>query len=269
MKCEEIESLMIDYLDNSLDEKVKSEVESHITGCGKCLDSFNESKKILEMISGKVMEQPDGSLRANFYYMLNKEIRKSDEDALPGISVESSSHSNRNIFMAAAGLALLVAGTFLGMIISSRANNAANVDKIEVVQAQLDEMKRNAMVFMLKDESSSFRLQGVSYAEELGRKDDAVVSALLDILNNDKNTNVRMAAAFSLSKYTDNRMVCDSLVASLPKQTEPILQITLINILVGIKEKSAERPIRQLINNENTFPEVRSVAEKGVNELTL
>lgn len=269
MKCEEIESLMIDYLDNSLDERVKSEVESHISGCGKCLDSFNESKKILDLISGKDQQQPDASLRSNFYYMLNNEINKSNEGDHTKLSVGSAHQVTSNIFLAAAGFALLIAGTFLGSIITSRVNNTASVEKIEVVQAQLDEMKRNAMIFMLKDESSSYRLQGVSYAEELGRQDVAVVNALLDILNNDKNTNVRMAAAFSLSKYTDNRMVCDSLVASLPKQTEPILQITLINILVSIKEKSAERPIRQLINNENTISEVRSVAVKGVNELSL
>lgn len=268
MKCEEIEYLMIDYLDNSLEENIKSEVENHISSCERCLDSFNESKKILDMIPGAVMHNPDASLRANFYHMLGREARK-NEIASRHIHVKTASPRMRKILMAAAGVALLITGTLLGMILNSGINNSANLERIDQMQAQLDDMKKNAMFSMLKDESTSYRLQGVSYAEDLGRKDEAVVHALLNILNTDKNTNVRMAAAFSLSKYTDNRMVCDSLVSSLPKQSEPILQITLINILVGIKEKSAERPIRQLIENDNTISEVKRVAEKGVSELSL
>ena len=130
-------------------------------------------------------------------------------------------------------------------------------------------MKRNAMYTMLKEESSSYRLQGVSYAEELGPRDDMIIGTLINILNTDKNTNVRLAAAFSLSKWTDKRIVCDSLVASLPRQTDPILQITLINILVEMREKSALRPIQNLVNDKRTINEVRTIAEKGAKELSL
>ena len=56
----------------------------------------------------------------------------------------------------------------------------------------------------------------------------------------------------------------DSLVASLSKQTEPIIQIVLINILAEKKETRAIRPIQEIISNGNTMKEVRDIAEKSL-----
>ncbi len=269
MKCEDVEILLVDYLDNSLEDKTRDEVDNHLSACERCLDTFNESQKIVRIISVSEPHKPDESLRGNFYHMLQKEIRKANDHGIEKQDHRHGGSFNRKIFPVAAGVALLVAGTFLGMLISTMRNEALSTAKIDMLQSQVDEIKRTAMYSMLKEESSSFRLQGVSYAEELGPRDDKVIGVLLNILNNDKSTNVRLAAAFSLSKFTDSRVVCDSLVASLPVQTEPILQITLINILVEIKEKSALRPIRQLVNDSRTIDEVRNAAEKGAKELSL
>jgi hypothetical protein len=76
-----------------------------------------------------------------------------------------------------------------------------------------------------------------------------------------------MAAAYALSKFADQRAVCDSLVKSLSVQSDPILQVTLINILVERKEKSALRPIQQIIGNKSTLKEVRAVAENSLRVL--
>jgi hypothetical protein len=76
-----------------------------------------------------------------------------------------------------------------------------------------------------------------------------------------------MAAAYALAKFSDQRQVCDSLVKSLSLQDDPILQVTLINILVERKEKSALKPIQQIINSDKTLHEVKVVAENGVKQL--
>jgi hypothetical protein len=76
-----------------------------------------------------------------------------------------------------------------------------------------------------------------------------------------------MAAAYALSKYTDQRSVSDSLVKSLSQQSDPILQVTLINILADRREKSALRPIQEIIANKSTLKEVRAVAENSLRVL--
>jgi hypothetical protein len=73
-----------------------------------------------------------------------------------------------------------------------------------------------------------------------------------------------MAAAYALTKFTGIQSVRDSLVKSLSIQTDPIVQVTLINILVELKEKSALKPIEQIISSDKTIKEVKKVAENGV-----
>jgi HEAT repeat protein len=120
---------------------------------------------------------------------------------------------------------------------------------------------------MLKDESSSNRIQAVSYVDDLDKADENVIEVLIKTLNYDKNVNVRMAAAYALSKFADQRTVCDSLVRSLSLQNDPILQVTLINILAERKEKSALIPIQKIISNKSTLKEVRAVAENSLRVL--
>jgi HEAT repeat protein len=120
---------------------------------------------------------------------------------------------------------------------------------------------------MLRGSSSSDRIQAVGYAEALDIPDQNVIDVLFKTLNTDKNINVRMAAAYALSKFADQHAITDSLVKSLPLQQDPILQITLINILAERNEKSALRPIQEIIANKNTLQEVRIVAQNSLRTL--
>ena len=135
------------------------------------------------------------------------------------------------------------------------------------LQSEVSDLKKTAMFTMLKEESSSDRIQAVRYVEDLDNPDQNVIEVLINTLNNDKNVNVRMSAAYALSKFADRRAVCDSLVKSLYLQSDPILQVTLINILVERKEKSALRPIQEIISNKRTLKEVRAVAENSLRVL--
>jgi hypothetical protein len=79
--------------------------------------------------------------------------------------------------------------------------------------------------------------------------------------------NVRIAAAYSLARFSNRKEVRDTLVASLGKQTEPIIQVILMNILVEMKETRAVQPMKQIITDENSLQEVKDVAQKGVTTL--
>ena len=269
MKCEEIDGVIIDYLDNKLDEDQKKEIERHLETCERCLEEMMETQKILYSLSGDKMEEPDKSLRINFYHMLHGEIRKYKNMPSGSLHQDPEHWYNRSLFMIAAGFALLVCGTFIGAMVYSGLRSKSQAIELSQLQAEVSSLKRAAMFTMLKEESSSYRIQGVNYADELQAPDDNVIEALIMTLNNDKNVNVRLAAAFALSKFADQQSVSDSLVKSLSEQNDPILQVTLINILVERKEKSAIRPIQQIISNEGTMKEVKDVAQNGVKKLLL
>jgi hypothetical protein len=56
-------------------------------------------------------------------------------------------------------------------------------------------------------------------------------------------------------------------VASLGKQTEPIIQVILMNILVEMKETRAVHTMQQIITDDKSLQEVKDVAQKGVSTL--
>lgn len=120
---------------------------------------------------------------------------------------------------------------------------------------------------LLDDESASQRLKAVSYAEEIANPDQKVIEALVSTLNNDKNVNVRLAALYSLARFSDNTTVRDSLVASLGRQSEPLIQIVLINMLAEKKDERAIGPIRDILSRGKTMKEVKDAAQKGLKVL--
>jgi hypothetical protein len=267
MKCEEVEQKMVDYLDNNLDPDSRQEIEKHLETCERCLDEFKESQQILNLISKDEMVKPNESLRINFYHMLHSEMKKSEEKSriLKFETIIPWYNSSR--YRVAAGIALLVCGTFLGLLLNKGFSNSYASNELKQLQSEVSALKKTAMFSMLREESSSDRIQAVRYVEEIDNPDATMIEVLIKTLNNDKNVNVRMAAAYALSKFADRQAVCDSLVKSLSLQSDPILQVTLINILAERKEKSALRPIQEIISNKKTLKEVRAVAENSLRVL--
>jgi hypothetical protein len=267
MKCEEVELQMIDYLDKILDENTSKEIDKHLATCEKCLDEMKDTQQVLSLISKDENIVPDGSLRINFYHMLQSEIKKNEGHGKNLDSEQLKPWYNSPMYRIAAGVALLVCGTFIGLLINSGLNAASASNELRQLHSEITDLKKATMFTMLKEESSSDRIQAVRYVEDIDKPDQNVIDVLVNTLNNDKNVNVRMAAAYALSKFADQRPVVDSLVLSLSLQRDPILQVTLINILAERKEKSALRPIQEIIANRSTMKEVRTVAQNSLRVL--
>jgi len=136
-----------------------------------------------------------------------------------------------------------------------------------VMQKEIKEMKEVLMFSLIDNESASQRIKAVSYTEEMSNPDQKVINALVSTLNHDKNLNVRLAALYSLGSWADNQMVRDSLVASLPKQTEPLIQVMLINLLAEKKDSRIVAPVQDILSNKKTLPVVKDAAEKSLKTL--
>ena len=125
-------------------------------------------------------------------------------------------------------------------------------------------MKEVVMLNLIDDQSASQRIKAVSYAEEMANPDQQVIDVLVNTLNHDKNVNVRLAALYSLARFADRRSVRDSLVNSLSTQTEPIIQVVLINLLAEKRETRAIAPIRNIMTNKKTLKEVKDAAQQSL-----
>jgi hypothetical protein len=163
----------------------------------------------------------------------------------------------------AAGFVILVAGILIGMNLKNNKQENSSM-QISHLDSTVKEMKEVMMFTLLKEESASERIKAVNYTEEITHPDQKVLSALLNLLDHDKNVNVRLASLYSLARFADNAVVRDSLVSALSKQTEPIIQVVLINTLAEKKEPRAVKPIQDIISNEKTIKEVREIAQQSL-----
>jgi hypothetical protein len=269
MNCEEIQNLLVDFEDDLLNPITRYPVEAHLKTCEACNKELDEIRALFQVISKDSLQQPTASLKENFNTMLREEMNKLEEEKL------SAKKSSGNVVSmpwiryavgTAAALAIFFTGMFFGNKWKTNKETAAS-PQITELKNEMKDVKEILMLNLLKEESASDRIKGVNYAEEMHNPDQKVLHALINTLNNDKNVNVRLASLYSLAKFTDIQLVRDSLVSSLDKQAEPVIQVMLINLLTEKKESKAIKPIQDIISNAKTLKEVKDIARQGLKSM--
>ena len=116
-------------------------------------------------------------------------------------------------------------------------------------------------------ESPASRITAIDNTYKLKDAGDDVVNALVETLNSDPNTNVRLAALDGLSRFYQDNYVRKKLIASLKKQQDPFVQIALINLLTRMKESTILSQLNQMVKDENTDESVKGSAYSGILQL--
>ena len=313
MNCKEVQTMMVDYLDQAMDVIYGDAIKQHLAGCDQCRRESEELQELLLAMTATEMRQPGPGLRENFQLMLQSELNMETTDRLLHEGGESGGGSGRTGegglgqvgdrrrmgesgpgqvgkkgrmggggpdgggklrvlkagwlgWRVAAAVVLLAGGIGIGVLLSSR-KGADTPDQLAGMRKEIKEMKQMLLYSLIDDESASQRIKAVSYTEQMTNPDQKVIEVLVGTLNHDKNVNVRLAALYSLASFADNRVVRDSLVASLPRQTEPLIQVMLINLLAAKKDSRAIGPIKEIISNRNTLPAVKEAAEQSLKTL--
>ncbi len=265
MKCEEVQQLLIDYQDNKIENALHEELAKHLETCDKCRTEAQEMKSVLQSISEVPFEKPDERLRKNFNTMVQNELNKLHSFTEHNGTTKSKSviQSFSPLLKIAAGFALLIVGVLIGLKLKT-VSKSPQSDQLTDLRKEVKEMKEVLMLTMIDQTSASQRIKAVNYADDISNPNPKVINALINTLNTDRNVNVRLAAAYSLAKFADNASVRDSLVESLGKQTEPIIQVVLINTLAEKREFKAIKPMQEIISNKNSLQEVKDIALKCI-----
>jgi len=87
-----------------------------------------------------------------------------------------------------------------------------------------------------------------------------LLDRLAKTLNHDENSNVRLAALSVLEKYSYDAHVSTMLVHSLNTQSDPMVQLGLVNILGKMKNLNINDTLYALANDPNTFGAVKDEA---------
>ncbi|HEV9035229.1 MAG TPA: zf-HC2 domain-containing protein [Puia sp.] len=271
MNCKEVQTLMIDYLDRTTDPATSGRMRQHLENCDQCKHEAEELQQLLTSMRDTVLETPPPALRESFDTMLQSELNMLTTANIieefrpagtqPGKIVPISLSSP--VWKVAAAVILVATGVVIGRNLPSGQQPIASAN-MDSLRSEIRSMRQEVMLNLIDDESASQRIKAVSYTEDISNPDQQVIDVLVHTLNNDKNVNVRLAALYSIARFADKRAVRDSLVSSLPTQTEPIIQVVLINLLAEKRDTRAIAPIRNIITNKKTLKEVKDAAQRSL-----
>lgn len=191
-------------------------------------------------------------------------------EQIPDEATVSSNKPGRVIYWVtrvAAVFILLIVGFATGIIYQQKAvkipgNNMSSSQKNGIP------VKDAAWYDDIQKASSSEQIQLISQAEREPQAGDLIIQTLITTLNTADNINVRMAAAEALFKMKNNLVARRALIRSLPGQSDPNVQITLIDLLVRMHAKKAVRPMQVMLMNKNLDNVVRHKLEEGIGILS-
>ncbi|OSY88659.1 hypothetical protein WH52_02995 [Tenacibaculum holothuriorum] len=249
MECKDIQNKLIDYIENTLPQHDKSSVEEHLNSCDNCTKELKETTQFLALITKDTIEQPSVSLRDNFEKLLENEIKKQEPKV-----IDINHKTNWKTYIQIAASIAIVISAFL---IGQKSNNGSNEITI----------KEQQVLALLQNQSASKRIMAVSQAEEFNKNNTQIIDALIQKLFNDKNVNVRLAAAEALAKFSSLEKVKEALIKSLETEKVPAMQIELIQILAKIQEKRALEPMQKLLENSETPTYVKQELEYNIASL--
>jgi hypothetical protein len=260
MNCTNIENTLVDYIDGILSEKEVKIIDQHIKSCISCKNALEETKQLFNAFANEPIAQPTTNLKKSFEEMLANE-----KDKQPKVIAlqPSKKNSYKSMLQIAASVAIL----FTGYLIGGYQESQNSQIEIATYQTEQKQLKENMLLAMIDNSSPSTRIKAVNYTEELTTPDTKILEALIDRMQNDSNSNVRLSAAEALSKFTDSELVKTSLINTLTTEKNPSIQIEVIQILVQIQEKRALDPMKKLLEQPDAPDYLKTQVNIGISKL--
>lgn len=279
--CSDLEALLPAYADGSLPAAEADRVAAHLPDCPGCQQQLRELRALSADLDAAVPEVPGTALRANFMAMLEQQKQLLTPEAAPVapaapvagqpatkiISMWPTALAS-NWVRIAASIVLVAAGVLLGRQLPW-GNGASST--VATAPADTQPARATLAAALGGDSghavSASNRIALVTNAPKTAEPDDATVHVLLNTLNFDPNPNVRLAACEALYRLRNAPGVREGLANSLPIQTDPNVQIALIDMVVSLRVHRAVPQLQRLAKKPDALPVVRAQAEAGIGKL--
>ncbi len=264
MNDEKYMDLIIGHLNGTLTDDEKKQLDSLIKE-GKIdtseLQQFNE---LYHNLGSFEVPKPDNRMKERFMETLEEEKRKHQDTIKHSPLLFSLNQST--IKRAAAAIILLLAGFSAGLLVGSGQEAS---QQIVTLQQDMEKLKNALVYHSYLQTSASERMQAVGLVSDIETADDQLLMILIHTMNNDPNVNVRLASVDALRNFGGLQNVRNAFIQSLALQDHPLVQMSLIDVLVDLNERNAISEMERLLVTENTLPEIREYLLGGISELRM
>jgi len=268
MNCALARLILPEYLSQSLDEKQDLAFASHLASCDVCRA---ETERLGSLWHGlallpATMPEPSEQVRDRFYESLAA-YRHGMESARTGWREKLAAlWPKQPAWQMGFSFALLVLGVGVGYTIRPAKQEIQQPDMAQL-RGEVSNMRQMVALSLMQQQSAGERLRGVNWAYRVESSDTEVLSALLETVNNDSSVNVRISAVEALHTFGSSPVTRKAIVQAISKQTSPLVQVALIELLVDLKVTDAAPELKRLIADEAVDASVRERAKWALGKL--
>ena len=273
MNCTAARETFPALLDHRTSATEHLDARAHLAGCPDCQREFSALSQTLAALDAMPTPSPTPRLRKNFYAML-------EEEKNSAASVRVATARARRVSLAgwilaplgACALAALAffAGTRYAPPAPGPSPEVASMRReLQDVRSQMGKMTQLVTLGILQQQQGpvSDRMKEVLVAAKTEKPSDKVLDDLIKALAFDPSVNVRLRALEALYSHADNPNVRDGVLASLPREQNPLVQLELIDFLAAARDREAAPTLEKMSQNEAVDVTVRNAARNALAQL--
>lgn len=276
MTQQHVIDLLPDFLMGSFTESERSSIQTHLKSCHACRREYESLSLLWNSLSALPEEKPSPAMRERFNAMLSayeQGIRHGETSSVwETLNQFISRFLPSQPAIQFAMMFVLVVGSF---VLGSRSEDGlewggnGQDDQIELAElrGEVLAMSRMLAISLLQQQSASERIKGASWTDRLSQPDEQVIGTLVQTLNYDPNVNVRLAAMDALTKYSEEPEIRETLIGSLAKQTSPLVQLALVEVIAELNIPGAATVFRQILQSKEINQTVKERIQERLTQL--
>jgi hypothetical protein len=164
------------------------------------------------------------------------------------------------VLQALGACALVAVGFALG-------ERKSDEHQLALLRARVDTMGQMVEQSVLQKRTSGDRLETIMTAAALRKPDEQVIDGLINSMAFDTSVNVRLNALNALYSHADQEVVRAGVAACLPRESNPLVQVSMIDFLVASRAREASPELRKLAADDRADSDVRESARRAIDLL--
>jgi hypothetical protein len=278
MNCTEAIDLVTESLAAPLSGRAAAALEAHLAACDACRAEAADLRRIWKELERLPEEMPGEEMTRRFTAALEPRLaarrrrgslRRLTERAAAGLEGWLDRLlPHRPLAQAGLAAAALAAGVLIGSGHGFAAGAAGQGSQLGALREEVRSLSQLVTISLLKQDSASERLRGVSFGRQSGATDDRVLAALLDTLGRDPDVNVRLAAVDALAPTVGRPLVRDQLLEEVARQRSPMVQIALVDVLLAHDRAGSRQRLLELAADPKLDTTVRDYLRSRLHQLS-
>lgn len=258
MTCDAAHTHLPDHLAGTLPTSVAAELGAHLRRCDDCAAEYAALEDTWQRLDAIPPAEPDRALMWSRFEMGLQQWIDHQDSHVP------QRHAARYGMQFAAAAALIILGVSIGRQSLPPSTSDA---QLVALRDELRDMREMVAISLLQQQSAIERLKGVARTNQIDEPGMSLTSALLDVLMHDSNVNVRVSVIDALKRLADREDVRRGALEALSRQTSPIVQVALIELVVEMNPSSGAAVLRRLAEDPMVNDTVRMRARLGLQQL--